>query len=277
LVNCHGPIASAPLTHTCDGRVPRSPQSWPPSPGLRRAQEMPMSFGSLRSPIAAGCRARLGGRYFKHGNIKARSRSRWRVAVGTRSVWRCRHVSAVASKPCASWDARSAPCQLLKPSWTHAPARPRRERHQPSAAPSELKGFRDGASDEATIVQVLHTGMFVHARSSPRSVIAGDHDCCCCSTYILGSPGICQPVKINGRYSPATVKKDCDAVGGLWSRNGKQYFCENAINGGGNVYCDNKTRRCTGTVPGGALGPRSNTIEGVLNIPRGAAARADGS
>jgi hypothetical protein len=75
-------------------------------------------------------------------------------------------------------------------------------------------------------------------------------------------------VTINGTYSRAQVKKDCDAVGGSCDNcSGKSggYSCSN-LNNNNTVYCLSNGR-CTGWIPRRSHPP--HTLSGILRAPSG--------
>jgi len=70
---------------------------------------------------------------------------------------------------------------------------------------------------------------------------------------------------LSGTYSRAQVKKDCDAVGGVYQSDKGGYFCGSVTNGN-SVNCNNRGK-CTGSIP--RQGRPRRTISGILHSPSG--------
>lgn len=68
---------------------------------------------------------------------------------------------------------------------------------------------------------------------------------------------------LSGTYSRSQVKKDCDAVGGVYQSDSGGYFCASTSNGN-SVNCNNRGK-CTGSIPRQGRPPR--TLGGLLHPP----------
>jgi hypothetical protein len=70
-------------------------------------------------------------------------------------------------------------------------------------------------------------------------------------------------ITLSGTYSRSQVKKDCDAVGGVYQSDSSGYFCASTSNGN-SVNCNNRGK-CTGSIP--RQSRPSRTIGGILHPP----------